>query len=96
MWPYRFLTGHVGAPIPAMPFSPSKPFGYSSFPREQSAVPRRWAETLFPNLVFFAEHDVVSSPLSRLPPLADTDMDRAATLLRWNSLLLFCRMWRSL
>ncbi|KAB5518024.1 Alpha/Beta hydrolase protein [Coniochaeta sp. 2T2.1] len=57
MWPYRFLTGHVGAPIPAMPFSDTKPFGFSSFPREQSALPRRWAEELFPNLVFFREHE---------------------------------------
>ncbi|KAB5515021.1 Alpha/Beta hydrolase protein [Coniochaeta sp. 2T2.1] len=58
MWPYRFLTGHVRAPIPAMPFSDTKPLGFSSIPREQSVLPRMWAEELFPNLVFFREHEV--------------------------------------
>ncbi|KAK3323083.1 Alpha/Beta hydrolase protein [Apodospora peruviana] len=56
MWPYRFLTGIVGAPIPAMPFSLTKPFGFSSFPIEQSVLPQKWAEQLFPNLIFFGKH----------------------------------------
>jgi hypothetical protein len=84
MWPYRFLTRTVGAPIPAMPFSLTKPFGFSSFPVEQSVVPQKWAEQLFPNLVLFSKHSVVSR--NSIPPgVTYADTVRAATSLPWSN-----------
>ena len=38
----------------------TKPLGFSSFPRELSAVPKAWAEKAFPNLQFYKEHEKVS------------------------------------
>ncbi|KAK5656640.1 hypothetical protein OQA88_4620 [Cercophora sp. LCS_1] len=57
MWAYRALTAIVGGPLPPMPMSLTKPFGYSAFPVELATVPEAWAEFLFPNLVFFSKHD---------------------------------------
>jgi microsomal epoxide hydrolase len=89
MWPYRVLTGIVGAPIPAMPFSLTKPFGFSSFPIEQSVVPQKWAEQLFPNLVLFSKHSIVSDSHSHVIssiPFLDANTIRVGTSLPWSSL----------
>lgn len=76
LWAYRSLTAVVGAPLPAMPFSTTKPFGYSWFPVELSSLPHSWGEFLFPNLVFYRQHERVRIFLS----LINTS---SGTLLGW-------------
>lgn len=60
LWAYRSLTAEVGAPLPLMPFSTTKPFGYSWFPHEILSLPQAWGEFLFPNMVFHRRHERVS------------------------------------
>ena len=55
MWAYRALTRVVGGPLPPMPMSMTKPFGFSAFPVELATVPQAWARHLFPNLVFYGK-----------------------------------------
>ncbi|KAH6856395.1 Alpha/Beta hydrolase protein [Chaetomium sp. MPI-CAGE-AT-0009] len=52
LWAYSFDTSRI-----PVPFSLTKPFGYSSYPIEVAALPRAWAEHLYPNLVFYRTHD---------------------------------------
>jgi len=61
LWAYRALTRVVGGPLPPMPMSKTKPFGFSAFPVELATVPKSWAEYLFPNLVFYGQQEKVSS-----------------------------------
>jgi len=65
MWAYRSLSSVVGGPLPNFPLSLTKPFGYSSFFVEIAALPRAWAEHLFPNLVLYKAHDKASRPMPR-------------------------------
>ncbi|KAK3360630.1 Alpha/Beta hydrolase protein [Lasiosphaeria hispida] len=58
MWSYRSLTSIIGGPLPTMPTSLIKPFGYSAFPVEIATLPESWAEYLFPNLVFYKRHEL--------------------------------------
>ncbi|KXX78196.1 putative epoxide hydrolase [Madurella mycetomatis] len=58
MWAYRELMGEVGGTFPTLPLSLTKPFGFSSFAIEIAALPRSWAEYLFPNLVLYRSHDI--------------------------------------
>jgi len=60
MWAYRSLIRTVGGPLTPMPFSFTKPLGFSAFQVELATVPQPWAEHLFPNLVFYGNHDRVS------------------------------------
>jgi microsomal epoxide hydrolase len=60
MWSYRSQTSIIGGALPALPLSLSKPVGFSAFPLELAALPRSWAEHLFPNMVFYASHDKVN------------------------------------
>ncbi|KAK0611984.1 Alpha/Beta hydrolase protein [Immersiella caudata] len=53
LWAYRALIKTIGGPLPPMPMSKTKPFGFSAFPREIATVTQSWAEFLFPNLVFY-------------------------------------------
>jgi microsomal epoxide hydrolase len=43
-----------------LPISKEKPLGYSMFPRDLALLPEAWARQLYPNLVFFKAHDIVS------------------------------------
>jgi microsomal epoxide hydrolase len=52
LWGYSFDTSRI-----PVPFSLTKPFGYSSYPIEIAALPKAWAEHLYPNLVFYRTHD---------------------------------------
>ncbi|KAH6635127.1 Alpha/Beta hydrolase protein [Chaetomium sp. MPI-SDFR-AT-0129] len=47
-----------GTIFPSVPST--KPFGYSSYPSEIMALPRSWAEKLFPTLVLYKQHDKAS------------------------------------
>lgn len=60
MWAYRVLMSVVGGTFPTLPFSTTKPFGYSAFHLELGVLPESWAEHLFSNLVFHKSHDRVS------------------------------------
>ncbi|KAK0649065.1 Alpha/Beta hydrolase protein [Cercophora newfieldiana] len=51
LWAYRALARVIGGPLPPMPMSKTKPFGFSA------TVPLPWAEFLFPNLVFYGPHE---------------------------------------
>lgn len=55
MWAYSFAVNRI-----PVPFSLTKPFGYSSYHNEVAAFPRAWAEHLYPNLVLYKAHDKVS------------------------------------
>lgn len=65
MWAYRSLVTAVGSPVPTLPLSLTKPFGYSSFLVDIAALPRAWAEHLLPNLVLYKAHDKASRPMPR-------------------------------
>lgn len=60
MWAYRALTAEVGAPLTPMPWSTTKPFGYSWFPVEIGSLPESWGQALFTNMVFHRRHVRVS------------------------------------
>jgi len=60
LWAYRSLTPVIGSPLTPMPFSTTKPFGYSWFPIELGSLPQAWGELLFPNMVFHRRHEKVS------------------------------------
>ena len=58
MWAYHSISQTMTST--PLPLSLTKPFGFSSFPAEiASALPRSWAEKLFPNLVSYRAHDKV-------------------------------------
>lgn len=44
------------------PFATSKekPLGYTLFPHDLAVLPHAWAKQIYPNLVFFKAHTVVS------------------------------------
>lgn len=72
MWAYRQFVSSIGGPTPTFPLSLTKLFGFPSFAVEMEALPRAWAEVLFPNLVLYRSHDVVSLYLVRNEGI-DTD-----------------------
>ncbi|KAK3294619.1 Alpha/Beta hydrolase protein [Chaetomium fimeti] len=59
LWAYSFETSRI-----PVPFSSTKPFGYSAYPLEVTAFPKAWAEHLYPNLVLYRTHDKVSQESS--------------------------------
>jgi hypothetical protein len=71
MWAYRTLMGVIGGSFPTLPFSTTKPFGYSAYHVELGVLPKSWAEHLFSNLAYHKSHDKVS----RLCHQGDLDAD---------------------
>ncbi|KAM7210577.1 putative epoxide hydrolase [Rhypophila decipiens] len=56
MWVYRALKSEVPSPLPPMPWSSTKPFGFSWFPVEIASLPQAWGDYLFENMVFHRRH----------------------------------------
>lgn len=81
----------------ALPISKEKPLGYSMFPRDLVVLPEAWAHHLYPNLVFFKAHDIVScwSPLC-LDGKSLTEVNRADISRDWSSQSYSYKMSRSL
>jgi len=61
IWPYRASQLGLGGGIQGFPSIGNKPVGFSGFPFELFPIPKSWAEKLFPGMVFYRSHDMVSA-----------------------------------